>query len=447
MEDVKKIYGLDAAEEDLNDIDDLDKPGPKVSKKLVAVVLGVVVIVLTPIVFMSSSNQDQSAKEKAKEQREKERVRDVSIPQTLDNVTKEMNAQEEAGKKQVAMEQAKAASQTAVQPGGGTVPLPGPLSSGQMSGFDKSDKARDDEVKQDQERQHMVEIAGSQILVINKAGQDMAGSAIKSIDTVISGAGAGQSQDDIEKSAKEATDRALADFNSQNPDMSGRRKDEDKQWLNETANSGQSQPILPQKALSKYTVFEGSLIPAVLVTSVNSDLPGQITAQVTQNIYDGVNGHVLVIPMGSKLVGSYNNGLKIGQSRVMMAFTRLIYPSGASIQLGAMQAADGMGQAGVGGDVDNHFWKMFGSSFLVAGLSNLLQKNSPSSVTVVSSNGAGQPLADAAGQILVDTSKTILDRNKSMQPTITIPRGTKFNITVQKDMILPPAITAQRPTN
>lgn len=443
---------------DMSDMPDQDGTGRKLSKKLVMIVLIVVVVVLTPIVMLTSTQDDAKQKEKAKEKQQKEREADIKIPTSLDSVNKVVKDQEAAGKKIAQQQQAKAASQTAVSGALGTTnqsnafaggtPLPTPLAQpgsplpqGQMS-----PQQLQDEQRKDAERKRMVEIAGSQIVVLSKSNSGgEVGSGLSQIDGLVKAAKqnalTGSNIDQLTAQAEREAANA-----GQSPDQ-GAKQDPDKQWLKTVRNdsSSDASPITPTIAQSKFTVFQGTVIPAVLLTAVNSDLPGQIAAQVTQNIYDGVTGKTLVIPKGSRLVGEYNNGVKIGQARVMAAFTRLIYPSGASISLGGMEATDAGGTSGLEGDVNNHFWAMFGSSFLVAGLADLMQKDNPQSVTVVNTSGTTQSLASAAGQVLVDTSKTILDRNKNMTPTIVVPRGSRMTIFVQKDMILPPSITSVVP--
>ena len=119
----------------------------------------------------------------------------------------------------------------------------------------------------------------------------------------------------------------------------------------------------------------------------------------------------------------------------MAAFTRIIRPDGSSINLAGMPGADQIGQAGLQGDVNNHFWKMFSSSFLIAGVSWLFDKNSDN--TVVVNNSTTQTPTEMTGEILKDVSKTILDRNTTIQPTITIEKGQKLNVVVNKDISIP----------
>lgn len=107
--------------------------------------------------------------------------------------------------------------------------------------------------------------------------------------------------------------------------------------------------------------MQGATIPAVLISEIRSDLPGDIKAQTTMDVYDSVNGSSLLIPKGTILVGKYNSEVKMGQEKVMAGFTRMIYPSGASADLGGMKAAESSGESGFSDEVDSHFWKMFGA--------------------------------------------------------------------------------------
>lgn len=201
--------------------------------------------------------------------------------------------------------------------------------------------------------------------------------------------------------------------------------------------------LRPIASRGKYALMQGASIPAVLITEVRSDLPGDIKAATTMDVYDSVNGAALLIPKGTILVGKYNNEVKIGQEKVMAGFTRMIYPSGASVDLGGMKAAEGSGEGGLSDSVDNHFWKMFGTNFLIAGLAQIFQKDQ-GPVTVVNTGGATNQLSNTAGQILSDTVRVINERNRAIPPTIYVYRGHKFNVMVNKDMVLPPYQTGVR---
>jgi type IV secretory pathway VirB10-like protein len=192
-------------------------------------------------------------------------------------------------------------------------------------------------------------------------------------------------------------------------------------------------PIKTYPTASKFTLHQGKVIPAVLGRSLNSDVPGEITAYTTLDIYDSLGGGKLLLPKGSVLVGRYASGVKAGQERMMFAFQRLIMPNGQAFDLPAAPGSDMRGAAGVEGDVNNHFFKMFFSSLFVATLANEVKQ--PSSVTTIGGSGTTSP----AGQVLVDVSKTILDRNRNIPPTITIDQGTRINVEVTRDMEFPGA--------
>jgi len=191
-------------------------------------------------------------------------------------------------------------------------------------------------------------------------------------------------------------------------------------------------PIVPVKPSSQRQVLEGSLIPAVLLTQVNSDLPGMLTAQVTEDVYDSIHGNFLAIPKGSRVIGEYNTRVMPGQERIMAMFHRLILPGGESFNLDDMQAADRAGQSGMKDEVDNRFWTRLGGQFMTAGLARII---SPPEGGVTLLGGAGNSLAgDAAGQILVNTASVGFAGNAVLGPVIVIKRGYPFVIMVNRDM-------------
>lgn len=219
--------------------------------------------------------------------------------------------------------------------------------------------------------------------------------------------------------------------------VSAGRAGSDDQWYSQVAaQSGAVRESVVLEAPQRMpVVHQGTIIPAVLVTELNSDLPGQISAMVTMDVYDSVRGDYLMIPKGSRLVGQYNSDLRIGQERAMAAFTRIIRPDGSSMNLGAMPGADGGGQAGLSDQVDSHFWKMFSSSFLIAGISFLADASAPDTVVVNSSTQSPQA---SAGEILKDISRTILERDTSIPPTVIVRKGHRFNVLVNKDITVTP---------
>jgi type IV secretory pathway VirB10-like protein len=189
-------------------------------------------------------------------------------------------------------------------------------------------------------------------------------------------------------------------------------------------------------------LLEGTVIPAVLLTAINSDLPGTLVAQVTQDIWDSVHGRYLLVPKGTRLVGDYNADVRPGQERVLAAFRRLILPNGSSVDLLGTQATDAQGRSGLHDRVDRHFAEMFGASFIVAGLAALVPRRAPQPATVIvlpgSAAGASSALASAAGSVLVETSRAILGRAQNIPPTLLIRQGHRFSLTVQRTFLLAP---------
>ena len=203
-------------------------------------------------------------------------------------------------------------------------------------------------------------------------------------------------------------------------------------WVNEYASTnGQktNESIKSYPTASRYTLHQGKTIPAILGRQINSDLPGEITAYVVTDVYDSLGNSALLIPKGSVLVGRYSSDVKTGQERVLFAFQRLIMPNGQSFDLPGAQGSDLAGASGITGDVNNHFFKMFSASFFTAWLADTV---SPSTITT-GSNGT-TTTGTTAGLVLLDVSKTILDRNRNIAPTITVDQGTRINVEVKKDM-------------
>lgn len=183
---------------------------------------------------------------------------------------------------------------------------------------------------------------------------------------------------------------------------------------------------------SPYQVMAGNLIPASLVTGLNSDLPGQVIGQVTENVYDTVTGQYLLIPQGSRLMGRYDSVIAFGQSRALVVWTRLILPNGDSIQLYNLPGSDAQGFAGLKDKVDRHTWQFIKGAALSSLLSvgSELASDDGSRLTRALQN-AGQDTANIAGQ-------RIIDRNLNVQPTLRVRQGWRFNVIVSRDLILKP---------
>jgi type IV secretion system protein VirB10 len=177
----------------------------------------------------------------------------------------------------------------------------------------------------------------------------------------------------------------------------------------------------------------GAVIAAALITGIRSDLPGQITAQVTENIYDSPTGRILLVPQGTRIIGQYDNGVGFGQRRVLLVWNRLIFPNGRSIVLERQPGADATGQAGLEDGVDHHW----GSLFKVALLSTLLavgtelgSDRNDSDIIRALRRGTGDTLNQAGQQVV--------RRHLNVQPTLTIRPGFPVRVIVTRDLVLQP---------
>lgn len=209
-------------------------------------------------------------------------------------------------------------------------------------------------------------------------------------------------------------------------------------WLNSAPNPVNYLPAGRQPLVSPFEVKTGTVIPGVMIGGINSDLPGQIIAQVRENVWDTATGHHLLIPQGARLVGTYDNQVTRGQSRVLVAWTRIIYPDGSSVDLGSMPGADQGGYAGFHDKVNNHYVKVFGDALLMSLFSAGIQLSQPDSNNENGGYSSQQIIAASLGQQLGQTGMQIAQKNLSIQPTLEIRPGFRFNIMVTKDMILAP---------
>lgn len=191
----------------------------------------------------------------------------------------------------------------------------------------------------------------------------------------------------------------------------------------------------PEAPRSPFELRAGYVVPATLVSGINSDLPGQIMAQVSQGVYDTPTGKYLLIPQGSRLVGSYSSDVAYGQSRVLVAWQRIIFPDGKAMDIGSMAGADSAGYSGFSDQVNNHYLRVFGSAFLmsgiVAGISLSQDRNSDS---YNDRQTASSAMSEALGQQLGQVTAQMIAKNLNIAPTLEIRPGYRFNVMVTKDM-------------
>lgn len=219
----------------------------------------------------------------------------------------------------------------------------------------------------------------------------------------------------------------------------------DEHWLRHQNTYASSQALIPTSAASPYLLMMGEPIPVVTLQSVNSDLPGTVRAMVTRDIYDSARGHFKVIPRGTILVGISHAEVAVGQSRLLIAFNRMNFPSGAYIDISGVPATDRSGSSGLKAHVNNHFLRQFSQAFLVAGVAAWAGRQ-PSAAPHVTINVSGSALpstfSQTAAQTLSDIARRLLDQHQNIKPTLTLSPGEKITIIVARDMVLPPAVVA-----
>ncbi len=200
---------------------------------------------------------------------------------------------------------------------------------------------------------------------------------------------------------------------------------------------------------TRFMLRTGSVIPGVLISGVNSELPGTIIAQVSQNVFDTPTGQYLLLPQGSRLVGAYSSNVGYGQDRVFIAWQRIIFPDGRALDIGSQPGTDGGGYAGFSDQVDNHYLRTFGSAILlsavVGGVSYSQQlaqsvpaANSNLNASAYSNNGLQQNLSQSLGNVFGNVIAQMIQKNLNVAPTIKIRPGYRFNILAVKDFEMTP---------
>jgi type IV secretion system protein VirB10 len=204
-------------------------------------------------------------------------------------------------------------------------------------------------------------------------------------------------------------------------------------FLNQTPDKRTVSPDRVTAPASANVLQAGAIIPAALITGIRSDLPGQITAQVTENVYDSPTGHILLVPQGTRIIGQYDNGVGFGQRRVLLVWNRLIFPNGRSIVLERQPGADAEGYAGLEDGVDYHW----GELFKAAALSTLLSVGAEAG-TSQDENNLVQALRSGASNSISQTGQQIVGRQLNIAPTLTIRPGFPVRIIVTRDLVIEP---------
>lgn len=197
------------------------------------------------------------------------------------------------------------------------------------------------------------------------------------------------------------------------------------------------QYLEPVKYDGRLLIRQGKFIPAAFLTAINSDLPGDISAIVTENVYDSVGGDTLLIPKGSMLLATYGSDILIGQERILINFNRIVLPNGSYVDLGTMNGIDAIGQSGSSADVNNHFLKQFGAGLVGAVVAWGVDKAAASNITINTSNNSQTDLTTSSGKVIKDLTDRILERYKNLKPTLTVAPGEKIRLFVGRDIAMP----------
>jgi type IV secretion system protein VirB10 len=197
-------------------------------------------------------------------------------------------------------------------------------------------------------------------------------------------------------------------------------------------------PATVEAPATMHIIRTGSVIPSTLVSGINSDLPGQIIGQVSQNVYDTPTGKHLLIPQGSRLVGEYSSQVQYGQSRVFAVWQRIIYPDGKALDIGSSPGGSGAGYTGFRDRVNNHYVRIFGSAIMMSAiLAGVEMTQNNSNNDSENTQRMSDALSESLGQVLGGVIGEMLGKNMSIAPTIEIRPGYRLNVMLVKDLVFP----------
>ena len=239
--------------------------------------------------------------------------------------------------------------------------------------------------------------------------------------------------------ATQGSDRNAPSISTTNSDEGSAQNGQDRKlaFVNASVDRRTVSPDRVSRPASPYIVQAGTVIPGALITGIRSDLPGQITAQVTENVFDTPTGRYLLVPQGARLIGIYDSQVTFGQARVLLVWTRLIMPNGRSIVLERQPGADTAGYAGLEDEVDNHW----GELFKAAALSTLLAVGTElgaGSDTNSNDSAIIQALRHGASDSLNQNGQQVVRRSLNIQPTLTVRPGFPVRVIINRDLVLAP---------
>jgi type IV secretory pathway VirB10-like protein len=204
-----------------------------------------------------------------------------------------------------------------------------------------------------------------------------------------------------------------------------------------TGGDGWSHTGRVEAPVSPHIVRAGWVIPAILISGINSSLPGQILAQTAIDVYDTPSGRRRLIPRGTRLVGEYSSDIQYGQSRVLVSWRRLVFPDGKALDIGAMPGSSGAGYAGVGDRVNNHYLRTFGSAILMSAILAGVGTTQAGRDGDGSRQRMADALSESLGQVMGGVMAEMLSKNLNLAPTLEIRPGYRFNVMLTRDLIFP----------
>jgi type IV secretion system protein VirB10 len=191
----------------------------------------------------------------------------------------------------------------------------------------------------------------------------------------------------------------------------------------------------------RFQLRAGFVIPGVLLSGVNSEVPGTIIAQVAQDVYDNATGSDLLIPQGARLIGSYSSNVGYGQSRLFVVWQRIVFPDGRALDIGAEPGTDSAGYAGFKDQVDSHWLRIFGSAVMMsaisAGISYSQDRYQQGNGNYYAPPRFGDELSQAVGQQFGQAAAKLLEKNLDIAPTLNIRPGYRFSILLIQDFVFP----------
>jgi type IV secretory pathway VirB10-like protein len=216
------------------------------------------------------------------------------------------------------------------------------------------------------------------------------------------------------------------------PDRDPNRQQRKSDFVARSAKEDSVDPHVLARPVSPYTLTAGTIIAGSLITGIRSDLPGLVTAQVTENVFDSATGRIVLVPQGARLIGKYDSVVAYGQKRAQVVWQRIVMPDGSTLGLDNVPASDASGYAGLADKVDGHSWALLKGVVIstLLGVGSELQFSGQGGLVQAIRQSGQQNVAHAGDQL---TSKTL-----NVQPTITIRPGTPVRLVVQKDLILAP---------